>query len=157
MLIREYGIKEVSMEQYKTVCDKIIRFVSEKGSNSYTLIRRPKSNYQEIFLTVKEPVKPLVKRRYSFTGLCDKYFTQAKINKIPGRGFHSLRQSFATELSKAGVPIETISQLLGHQSIEEDKPYLSYNKEQIAFYVIGFDEIPITNGIYAGGDQNDYK
>ncbi len=34
MLIREYGIKEVSMEQYKTVCDKIIRFVSEKGSDS---------------------------------------------------------------------------------------------------------------------------
>ena len=123
----------------------------------YILTGRPKSNYREIFLTVKGPVKPLPKRRYSFTGLCDKYFTRAKINKIPGRGFHSLRRSFATELSEAGVPLETISQLLGHQSIEEDKPYLSYNREQIAFCAIGFDEIPITNGIYAGGDQNDYK
>ena len=123
----------------------------------YILTGRPESDYREIFLTVKGLVKPLTKRRYSFTGLCDKYFTQAKINKIPGRGFHSLRRSFATELSEAGVPIETISQLLGHKSIEEDKPYLSYNREQIAFCAIGFDEIPITNGIYAGGDQNDYK
>lgn len=123
----------------------------------YILTGRPESDYREIFLTVKGSVKPLTKRRYSFTGLCDKYFTQAKINKIPGRGFHSLRRSFATELSEAGVPIETISQLLGHKSIEEDKPYLSYNREQIAFCAIGFDEIPITNGIYAGGDQNDYK
>ena len=33
--IREYGIKEVSMEQYKAVCNKIMRFASEKGSDSY--------------------------------------------------------------------------------------------------------------------------
>lgn len=123
----------------------------------YILTGRPESDYREIFLTVKGPVKPLAPKRYSFTGLCDKYFTKAGINKIPGWGFHSLRRSFATELSEAGVPIETISQLLGHKSIEEDKPYLSYNREQIAFCAIGFDEIPITNGIYAGGNQNDYK
>ena len=65
------------------------------------------------------------------------------------RAFHSLRRSFATELSVAGVPLETISQLLGHRRIDEDKPYLSYNREQIAFCAMNFDEIPLEGGIYA--------
>lgn len=119
----------------------------------YILIGRPKCNYNEIFLTVKGPVRPLNKRHSGFSGLCDKYFTAANVNKIPGRSFHSLRRSFATELSEAGVPLEIISQMLGHKSIEEDKPYLSYNRDQIAFCAIGFDEIPILNGIY-GGEEN---
>ena len=112
-----------------------------------------KCNYNEIFLTVKGPVRPLNRRHSGFSGLCDKYFTAANVDKIPGRSFHSLRRSFATELSEAGVPLEIISQMLGHKSIEEDKPYLSYNRDQIAFCAIGFDEIPILNGIY-GGEEN---
>lgn len=123
----------------------------------YILMGRPECSYNEIFLTTKQPVRPMDRRHGAFSGLCDKYFNTANVNKIPGRGFHSLRRSFATELSEAGVPLETISQLLGHKNIEEDKPYLSYNREQTAFCAIGFDEIPVTNGIYAGGDQNDNK
>lgn len=123
----------------------------------YILTGRPECSYNEIFLTIKQPARPLDIRHGSFSGLCDKYFNAANVNKIPGRGFHSLRRSFATELSEAGVPPETISQLLGHKNIEEDKPYLSYNREQTAFCAIGFEEIPVTNGIYAGGDQNDNK
>ena len=121
----------------------------------YILTGRPECSYDEIFLTVKGPARPMNKRHCTFTSLCDKYFRAANVDKIPGRSFHSLRRSFATELSEAGVPLETISQMLGHKSIEEDKPYLSYNREQIAFCAIGFDEIPITNGIYAGGARND--
>lgn len=121
----------------------------------YILTGRPECSYDEIFLTVKGPARPMNKRHCTFTSLCDKYFRTANVNKIPGRSFHSLRRSFATELSEAGVPLETISQMLGHKNVEEDKPYLSYNREQIAFCAIGFDEIPITNGIYAGGGQND--
>lgn len=33
--IREYGIRKVSVGQYKTVCNKIIRFAFEKGCDSY--------------------------------------------------------------------------------------------------------------------------
>ena len=123
----------------------------------YILMGRPECSYNEIFLTTKQPVRPMDRRHGALSGLCDKYFNAANVDKIPGRGFHSLRRSFATELSEAGVPLETISQLLGHKNIEEDKPYLSYNREQTAFCAIGFDEIPVTNGIYAGGNQNDNK
>ena len=91
----------------------------------YVLKARPECSHDEIFLTVKGPVKPLDKRHYALTNISDRYFTEAGVEKIPGRGFHSLRRSFATELSEAGVSLETISQLLGHKSIDEDKPYLS--------------------------------
>ena len=123
----------------------------------YILTGRPECSHDEIFLTVKGPVRPMNKRHGAFSSLCDKYFNAADVDKIPGRSFHSLRRSFATELSEAGVPLETISQMLGHKSIGEDKPYLSYNREQIAFCAIGFDEIPVTHGIYAGGGRNDNK
>ena len=123
----------------------------------YILTGRPECSHHEIFLTVKGPVRPMDKRHGAFSSLCDKYFNAANVDKIQGRSFHSLRRSFATELSEAGVPLETISQMLGHKSIEEDKPYLSYNREQIAFCAVGFDEIPVTNGIYAGGGRNDNK
>ena len=33
--IREHGIKEVSIEQYKTVLKKIVCFANEHGFNSY--------------------------------------------------------------------------------------------------------------------------
>lgn len=123
----------------------------------YVLKARPECSHDEIFLTVKGPVKPLDKRHYALTNISDRYFTEAGVEKILGRGFHSLRRSFATELSEAGVPLETISQLLGHKSIDEDKPYLSYNREQVAFCAIGFDEIPLTTGIYSGGYQDEIK
>lgn len=123
----------------------------------YILHARPESGYKEIFLTTKAPIKPLGNSRYAFSGISDKYFSDSHIEKIPGRGFHSLRRTFAVELSEAGVPLETISQLLGHKSIEEDKPYLSYNREQVSFCALDFEKIPIVNGIYAGGGQNETK
>ena len=75
----------------------------------YILTGRPECNHNEIFLTVKGPVSPMDKRHGAFSSLCDKYFNAANVDKIPGRSFHSLRRSFATELSEAGIPLETIS------------------------------------------------
>ena len=37
---------------------------------------------------------------------------------------------------------------VGHQSIEEDKPYISYNKEKASLVALSFDEVPITEGVY---------
>lgn len=121
----------------------------------YILKGRPECDIKELFLTLKGPLKALNKRTYPLRSISDKYFTKADVSKISGRGFHSLRRSFATELSEAGVPLETISQMLGHKRIEEDKPYLSYNRKQISFCSVGFDEIPIKNGLYSGGDSDD--
>ena len=126
----------------------------------YILKGRPKSGYKEIFLSIKKPVRPLDKRHYPFAAIITKYSARAGVELKPMRSFHSLRRTFATELSMAGIPLDTISQLLGHKRIDEDKPYLSYNSKQIEFCSMGFEEIPLENGLYAfhssiGGDKHD--
>ena len=73
----------------------------------------------------------------------------ANIEVIKKRSFHSIRRSFASELSASEVPLTTISQLLGHTNTDSDKPYLSYNRNQLLFCAIDFAEIPIISGYYA--------
>ncbi|WP_279233035.1 tyrosine-type recombinase/integrase [Fonticella tunisiensis] len=36
---------------------------------------------------------------------------------IPYRKFHNLRHTYATKLFEAGVPLKTVSELLGHSNI----------------------------------------
>lgn len=142
---------KVKVNQSKT-SEPLILPLSGKVMNAiadYILQVRPEGTFDEIFLTVKEPVHPMNKRTYPFSGIIHKYCDKAGVERKPLRAFHSLRRSFATELSVSGVPLETISQLLGHRRIDEDKPYLSYNREQVAFCAMGFDEIPLVDGIYA--------
>ncbi len=141
----------VKISQSKTA-EPLILPLNGKVMNAiadYILQVRPESDCDEIFLTVKKPIHPMNKRAYPFSGIIHKYCDKAGVERKPMRAFHSLRRSFATELSVAGVPLETISQLLGHRRIDEDKPYLSYNREQIAFCAMNFDEIPLEGGIYA--------
>ena len=45
--------------------------------------------------------------------------------------FHSLRHSFVTELQKAGVPMDHIIELAGHEDIETTKGYAHDNLEQL--------------------------
>lgn len=42
---------------------------------------------------------------------------------VPQHTFHSLRHTFATNLCRAGVPIERTSKLMGHSSIETTQKY----------------------------------
>ncbi|MGH4137772.1 site-specific integrase [Clostridium sp.] len=114
----------------------------------YILHVRPKSDISEIFLTTKAPIKAIA-RSSSLDCILEKYRQISSVEKKPQRAFHSLRRTFATELSLAGVPLPTISQMLGHKKIDEDKPYLSYNRTQVSFCAMDFSEIPITGGIYA--------
>ena len=87
--------------------------------------------------------------------MIDKYCEKAGVEKIPLRAFHSLRRSFETVMVSHGVPIETVSQMVGHKTIEEDKPYITHNKEKASFVAMDFTEVPITAGLYAGSMQKE--
>ena len=115
----------------------------------YVLHARPDCDKQEIFLTIRAPYRPLFFCIPAFEACCLK----AGIQKKSGRSIHSVRRSFATELSSAGIPLPVISQMLGHKNIDQDKPYLSYDKEMNAFCALDFSDVPVTCGRYAS--QND--
>jgi integrase len=62
----------------------------------------------------------------------------AKIDTaIPRRGTHSFRRAFGTRLLEAEVPIELLSQLLGHSHIDSARPYLSASEQELKDCALG--------------------
>lgn len=112
----------------------------------YILDARPECSVPQVFITTKAPYRAL---SGSFASMIDKYCMTAGVKKVPFRAFHSLRRSFETVLASNGVPIETVSQMVGHKSISEDKPYITHDKEKAAFVALDFSDVPIRHGIYA--------
>lgn len=112
----------------------------------YILDWRPGCDVSEVFVTVKAPYRSLSK---GFGSMIDKYCEKAGVQKIALRGFHSIRRSFETVMVSRGVPIETASQMMGHKTIMEDKPYITHNRSQAALVAMDFSDVPITAGFYA--------
>lgn len=113
----------------------------------YILDWRPKCDIPEVFVTVKAPYRRLSK---GFGGMIDKYCEIAGVPKVTSRGFHSIRRAFETVMVSKGVALETASQMMGHKTIAEDKPYITHDKSQIAFVAMGFSDVPISFGYYSG-------
>lgn len=140
----------LSIRQKKTghPITQALRGVVLNALADYVLKIRPQNGQMELFLSIRPPFHAL-KGSYSLDYLIEKYCKIAGVEKKTRRSFHSLRRSFATELSIKGIAIGEISEMLGHRTIRSDKPYLSYNKHQISFVAADFSEIPIADGIYA--------
>ena len=144
---------KVSVVQSKTHTPIVseLNGVTLNALADYILDWRPKCDIPEVFLTVKAPYRRLSK---GFGSMIDKYCEKAGVSKIAFRGFHSLRRSFETVMVSKGVPIETASQMMGHKSITEDKPYLSHDTHQISFVAMDFSDVPITSGFYFGHTES---
>ena len=117
----------------------------------YILEWRPACDIPEVFVKVKAPYRRLSK---GFGSMVDKYCGKAGISKIACRGFHSIRRSFETVMVSRGVPIETASQMMGHKSIIEDKPYITRDKRQTAFVAMDFSDVPVSSGYYFDQVEN---
>lgn len=128
----------------------------------YILKFRPESMEPYVFLTTDCPPRAL--NRCTLYKRLRKYKALAGVTPRERQGFHSLRRTFATGLSSSGVDISTISSLMGHRGIDEDRPYLSYNEEQMAFVAMGCASVPFSGKYYSncnpaqmctGGGRND--
>lgn len=61
-------------------------------------------------------------------------------NDIPFKGWHALRHTFASRLAKNGVPIQTVSKMLGHDSINVTSRYyvnVSNDEKMTAIKALG--------------------
>lgn len=145
--------QKISVVQSKTH-EPIVSELNGSTMNAladYILEWRPKCDVPEIFVTVNAPYRKLSK---TFGTMIDKYCKKAGVQKIAFRGFHSIRRSFETVMVSKGVPIETASQMMGHKTIVEDKPYITHNKDQVAFVAMDFSDVPIKAGYYADHSSN---
>jgi integrase len=106
----------------------------------YILNGRPKSDSQYLFLRSIAPYFHF-KDGVSVSCIFRKYLKKAGISHSlrDGRTFHGLRRTLGTEMIIQGVPVTTVSQVLGHRSGNATKQYIALNTDGLRQCALGFD------------------
>lgn len=140
---------EIHVVQSKTGGVLSLPILPETGEaiKDYILNGRPASDCQEVFLREKAPFRAMfdgVAIGYVF----DQYAKQAGIERraFDGKGFHGLRRRLARNMLVTGTPVTTIAQVLGHESMETAKQYLSLDSQNLKECALGFEGIPLERG-----------
>ena len=112
---------EVHVVQSKTGGLLSLPILPETGEaiRNYILNGRTMSNCPEVFLREKAPFQAM------FDGVAigcvfDQYAKKTGIERhaFGGKGFHGLRRHLARNMLVTGTPVTTITQVLGHESME---------------------------------------
>jgi site-specific recombinase XerD len=104
------------------------------------LQQRPASPYDEIFLTVKAPVRPLINTVISWRARLHLSNAGVKGSKL---GSHTLRHSFAVELQRKGRSLKEIGEALGHSHPRSTFIYAKANVEGLREVALDIDEVQI--------------
>lgn len=112
----------------------------------YILNGRPECECSYIFLTKNPPYRKLHNR--SASSIVSRYIRKCGIDQetIPRRGFHSFRRSFGARMLQSEVPLEMLSELLGHSNIDSTKPYVAIDIEGLRTCAIGLSGIEMRVG-----------
>jgi site-specific recombinase XerD len=96
-----------------------------KAVAAYILKARPKSTSRHIFLKHFFPYRPVS------ASMVAQYLSKAmKQAGLPASAYW-LRHTYAQQLLQMGHPIREIKEMLGHDSIESTRPYLSIHTEMM--------------------------
>ena len=93
---------------------------------------RPPTHHREVFLRVNAPFEPFGHNN-NLHYIITKYRRRAGI-ALPTRsrrGLHSLRHTMASRLLEDGTPLETISAIMGHLSVETTRIYTKVDVEAL--------------------------
>ena len=93
---------------------------------------RPQTELPYLFVTHTAPIKPF-SATTSLYGMISRYRTIVGIDlhENSRRGMHSLRHTFATNLLRNEIPLETIVEMLGHVGMSSVDVYLSVETEEL--------------------------
>jgi len=103
---------------------------------------RPSSHHREVFLRANAPFEPFGHDN-NLHYIITKYRRRANI-ELPARscrGLHSLRRTVASRLLEAGTPLEIISGIMGHLSIETTRIYTKIDVEALRSVAIDLEEV----------------
>jgi site-specific recombinase XerD len=119
----------ISVKQHKTGVYEIYPLLSSVGNAIIDYLKnwRPKTDAHEIIVSSERGKKGKKLSAPTMHSIVTKYMARANISnwKEKKHGTHSLRHSLASNLLKKNVSIPIISSVLGHQSTESTKTYLS--------------------------------
>ena len=90
---------------------------------AHVLYARPNSKYEYLFLSFQSPHRPI--KSGTVTNYISKAIKQSGLISPP----YSLRHTYAQNLLNAGATIYEIKEMLGHESIQSTKRYISIDIE----------------------------
>lgn len=91
---------------------------------------RPQSDYRQVFLGVHAPHRPFSSGSCLYP-VVGRWLRRAGITVTGKRGPHALRYTRASSLLHASVPLQAISDLLGHRSSSSTGVYLKLSTEDL--------------------------
>ena len=108
----------------------------------YILHGRPVSESQFMFHRRFAPYQQF-HDGVSIASIFRKYLKKAGITHVTGDGktFHGLRRTLGTEMVVQGIPVTTVSQVLGHRSVESAKQYISLDICGLKQCALSFESI----------------
>jgi integrase len=108
----------------------------------YLRYGRPESQRREIFLRANAPFEPFGQDNNLYY-IITRYRQRAAI-RLPvqnRKGMHSLRHTLASRLLEADIPLETISGIMGHISMDTTRIYTKVNIEALQSVAIDPEEV----------------
>lgn len=91
---------------------------------------RPKTEYPEVFLRTRAPIRPLGDVSY-LNEIIGRRMKQAGIEVNGRHGSHAFRFARALSLLRAAVPMKSIGDLLGHSSARSTEVYLRLDTDDL--------------------------
>lgn len=115
----------------------------------YILNERPKSAGKTVFLRSSAPHDAL-KNGTSVACIFRKYLKKAGIEHVAndGKTFHGIRRSIGTLMVSNGVPVTTVSQVLGHQAIRATRQYVSLDLQGLRKCTLPMSSLGGVHGLF---------
>ena len=138
----------ISIIQSKTGSALTIPLIPDVGNalSAYILSERPKADTPVIFLRRVAPFQPLSDHSACYA-LVRRAFHHAGIRLGRERkGIHIMRHSVASRMLSNGVPVTTISLVLGHSNTSSTDVYLSTDEARMRVCALGIAGIPMNCG-----------
>jgi site-specific recombinase XerD len=134
----------IAMTQTKGGRPLQLPLTEEIGSALIDYLRngRPKTPCREVFLRANAPFAPFASNN-NLHNIVTTYRRRAGIAlPAPHRhGLHSLRHTLASRLLEAETPLETISSIMGHVSVETTRIYTKIDIEALRRVAIDLEEV----------------
>jgi site-specific recombinase XerD len=141
---------ELKFVQSKTGNSAALPLTHDVGSaiKEYILKVRPKTEYDNVFLCVRNPVKPF-SNGVAIGDIYDYYRKRAGLPRdaYDGKGFHSLRRSLGKNLITSGATVEMTAQILGDVDIKSVQKYISLDSEHLKECALDFTGIMPKRGV----------
>jgi integrase len=102
---------------------------------------RPQTAHREVFLKANPPFDPFKGNNLHHIVTYWRLLGGIRFRTAQKRGIHSLRHTLATRLLEKGTPLTTISEILGHTSLESTRIYAKANVEALRSVALDPEEM----------------